>query len=114
MEFNLSITYVHLFGSILFTGIPDSKTFDVTLMITLLTNLVGLNNYNILPLVTDISPASDLARIKYHRNYISNNKDGKINNSSFSLAWDDIIQVCTIARGNFFKTEFSLNQCLEK
>lgn len=76
------------------TGCPNSDMFDVTLLITLLTNLTELYSYNDkLPLVTDITPSADLERIKFYRNQISHNKDGKINNSFFCTAWDDIIEV---------------------
>ncbi|XP_063402205.1 uncharacterized protein LOC134686468 [Mytilus trossulus] len=73
-------------------SVPDSNMFDITLMITLLTNLTGLNHYDKLPLVTDTTPAADLGRMKYYRNHISHNKDGKLENTFFSIAWNDIIE----------------------
>ncbi|XP_063404219.1 uncharacterized protein LOC134687690 [Mytilus trossulus] len=73
-------------------GVPDSNMFDITLMIALLTNLTGLNHYDKLPLVTDTTPAADLGRMKYYRNLIAHNRDGKLDNSFFNTAWEDIIQ----------------------
>lgn len=74
-------------------GIPDSRNFDVTLMITLLTSLSPLIHYDTLPLITDTTPSADLGRIEYYRNQLSHNEDEKINNSFFSTAWNDIIEV---------------------
>ncbi|XP_063402201.1 ankyrin-2-like [Mytilus trossulus] len=71
-------------------GVPESKMFDITLMITLLTNLTGLNHYGKLPLVTDITVSADLGRVKYYRNLIAHNKDGKLENTFFIKAWNDI------------------------
>ncbi|XP_063404394.1 uncharacterized protein LOC134687865 [Mytilus trossulus] len=73
-------------------GGPNSNMFDITLLITLLANLTKLDLYNELPLVTDITPSADVGRIKYYRNLISHNKDGKIDSSFFGSAWDDIAQ----------------------
>lgn len=80
----------HLF---LFTGDPNSSMFDVSLMITLLTNLTNLDHYETFPMITDTEPAADLARIKYYRNHIAHNKNGTIDNLLFSTSWEDIIQV---------------------
>ncbi|CAC5379513.1 unnamed protein product [Mytilus coruscus] len=74
-----------------FDGDPNSNMFDVTLMITLLTNLTQLNHCDKLPLVTDTTPSADLARIKYYRNHISHNKDGTISSLFFSTSWNDVI-----------------------
>lgn len=78
----------------MFTGGSDSKRFDVTLMITLLTNLTTLNHYDKLPVETDTTPSADLSRIKYYRNHISHNTEGKIDDSFFSTAWISIVEVC--------------------
>lgn len=68
--------------------------FDVTLLITLLTNFSEIHHCkDKLPLVTDTTPRADLTRIKYYRNWISHNKDEKIDNSFFSTTWEDIIEV---------------------
>ncbi|CAC5373906.1 unnamed protein product [Mytilus coruscus] len=66
--------------------------FDITLMTTLLTNLTNLDHYNEMPLVTDTTTAADLGRIKFYRNHIAHNIDGKMDNSLFNTSWDDIIQ----------------------
>ncbi|CAC5379507.1 unnamed protein product [Mytilus coruscus] len=76
-----------------YKGQPDSNMFDVTLMITLLTNLTKLNSYEKFPIATDTTPSADLARIKYYRNNIAHN-NGKIDSSYFSTAWEDIMEVC--------------------
>lgn len=83
------------FGLILITGNPVSNMFDISLMITLLTNLANLNYYCELSFATDTTPLADLASIQYYRNHISNIKDGKIDNNFFNKAWDDIAEVCT-------------------
>lgn len=85
--------FIHILCFDLSIGKPDSKEFDVTLMITLLTNLTPLIHYDMLPLITDITPSADLGRIKYYRNHIAHNKEGKIDNSFFSTAWNDISEV---------------------
>lgn len=74
---------------ILLTGSRDSKMFDMTLMITLLTNIAKLNHYSSFPVVTDTTPAADIERIKYYRNHIAHN-NGQIDNSFFNTAWDDV------------------------
>ncbi|XP_052087466.1 ankyrin-3-like [Mytilus californianus] len=74
-------------------GKADSRSFDVTLMTTLLMNLTKLNYYTKLPFETDVSKSADLARIKHYRNcisHISDNKDGKIDSACLNKAWDDI------------------------
>ncbi|CAC5364245.1 unnamed protein product [Mytilus coruscus] len=78
-------------------GSPDSKTFDVTLIILLLRNLTDLKppkrGFDNLPLASDTTPSADLATIKYYRNYIAHIEDGKIESSFFTKAWQDIIGV---------------------
>ncbi|CAC5379504.1 unnamed protein product [Mytilus coruscus] len=74
-------------------GRSDSQTFDITLMITLLTNLTQLSLCNIAPLETDKSQSDDLARIRNYRNHISHvtlNGNGKIESAYFTEAWNDI------------------------
>ncbi|XP_071146750.1 uncharacterized protein [Mytilus edulis] len=78
------------------SGITDSKTFDVTLMISLLRNLTTLplvppiNGYDYLPVTTETTPASDLARIKHYRNFLAHLHDGKVDGTLFTTAWNDI------------------------
>ncbi|XP_063420857.1 E3 ubiquitin-protein ligase DZIP3-like [Mytilus trossulus] len=78
--------------------VPDSKTFDVTLIITLIRHLTDLTpphgGYDKLPSDNETTPTSDLARIKYYRNILAHLDEGKIDNSTFkttfSTAWDNI------------------------
>lgn len=82
--------------------VPDSKTFDVTLMITLLRNLTNFTpprgGYDCLPTTTETTSTSDLARIKYYRNFLAHLGEGKIDNTIFITAWDDITGVSNIKR----------------
>ncbi|XP_071166797.1 uncharacterized protein [Mytilus edulis] len=78
-----------------FPAVPDSKIFDVTLMITLLRNLTNLTpprgGYDCLPPVaTEVTPSSDLARIKHYRNILAHLDEGKIDTAMFTTAWEDI------------------------
>ncbi|CAC5366874.1 unnamed protein product [Mytilus coruscus] len=97
-------------------GQPDSEKFDVTLMITLLTNLTTLEHYQGLPLVTDTSTSADLGRIRYYRNHISHIEDAKIDNSFFSTAWEDIIQAVGRLGGQSMLDECKTlrTKCLER
>ncbi|CAC5356933.1 unnamed protein product [Mytilus coruscus] len=73
---------------------PNSNTFDVTLMVTLLRNLTDQTSsaceYDILPPSTDISRTADLARIKHYRNLLAHFEDKKIESALFTTAWEDI------------------------
>lgn len=81
-----------------FSDVPNSKDFDVTLMIFILRNLTPLIpphcGFDCLPADNDISPAADLARIKYYRNYLAHLEDGKIEITAFITAWNNITNVC--------------------
>lgn len=78
------------------TGVPDSKTFDVTLMICLIRSLKSqtvahpATGFDHLPSAGDITLGADLARIKYYRNYLAHLNDNKIDKSNFTTAWNDI------------------------
>lgn len=78
---------------ITFSVDPDSKTFDITLIIVLLKHLTDIerpiNGIDSLPSETETTPCADLARIKYYRNHIAH-VDGKIKRSWLLQAWDDI------------------------
>lgn len=82
----------------MFAGVPDSKTFDVTLMITLLRHLTSMTppagGYDCLPQIVEVTQGADLARIKYYRNCLAHLDDGKIDTSFFNTAWTDITDVC--------------------
>lgn len=82
-----------------FPDVPDSKTFDVTLMTTLLRNLTTMTpplcGFDRLPSAMETTAASDLARIKYYRNYLAHLTACKIDVTFFNTAYDDITRVCT-------------------
>ncbi|CAG2215042.1 unnamed protein product [Mytilus edulis] len=77
--------------------VPDSKTFDVTLMITLLRNLTTISplvcGFDDLPSAVDTKPGADLARIKYYRNYMAHLSYGKIDTNFFNTAWNDMTSI---------------------
>lgn len=68
-------------------------------MIALLRHLTILTppyrGYDRLPSSNETTPTSDLARIKYYRNILAHLVDGKMDNSIFTKAWDDITGVST-------------------
>ncbi|CAC5388467.1 unnamed protein product [Mytilus coruscus] len=80
-----------------FPNVPDSKSFDVTLIITLLRNLTCLTpphgGYDRLPSVYETTPTSDLARIKYYRNFLAHLDEGKVDNAKFTTAWDNVVDI---------------------
>lgn len=69
-------------------------------MILLLRNLTTIvsprGGYDSLPSSSEISPAADLARIKYYRNVMAHLDDGKMDSRKFSAAWNDITGVSSI------------------
>ncbi|CAC5423968.1 unnamed protein product [Mytilus coruscus] len=75
-------------------GVPDSKTFDVTLMICLIRNLTSIsppiNGFDSLPLPGETTPGSDLARIKCYRNKLAHHDSNKIDTAYSNTAWRDI------------------------
>ncbi|CAG2207145.1 unnamed protein product [Mytilus edulis] len=77
------------FKSFVLTDVPNSDTFDITLIITLLRNLADLipphGGYDRLPSAIETTPGSDLARIKYYRNYLAHLDDAKIDNTFSTL-----------------------------
>lgn len=82
--------------------LPNSNSFDVSLMITLLRNLTGMTTphfgYDCLPSFHEMSESSDLARIKYYRNYLAHLKCNEVETGLFITAWEDISKV-----GQFYK-----------
>ncbi|CAG2233215.1 unnamed protein product [Mytilus edulis] len=74
--------------------LPDSSTFDVTLIITLLRHLISLkppdNGFDKLPSETNSTPSAALATIKYYRNYIAHLQEAIIKTSYFNKAWNNI------------------------
>ncbi|VDI57635.1 Hypothetical predicted protein [Mytilus galloprovincialis] len=92
-----------------FPDVVDSKTFDVTLMITLLRNLTDLTpcngGYDMLPSPNESTPTSDLARIKCYRNMLAHLDEGKLDNSIFIKAWNDITGAVGRLGGQSMKQE---------
>ncbi|CAG2237150.1 unnamed protein product [Mytilus edulis] len=88
---------------------PDSKTFDITLMITLLRNLTKISppvcGFDQLPTTTETKPGADLSRIKYYRNYMAHLGDGKLDTGFFNTAWDDITSAINRLAGQQMKQE---------
>lgn len=86
--------------SYVFPDKPSSKTFDMSLMITLLRNLTlmtsPLNGFDRLPSAMETTPATDLTRIRYYRNYLAHLDDGKIDITFFNTAWNNITSVRTL------------------
>ncbi|CAG2205865.1 unnamed protein product [Mytilus edulis] len=74
--------------------VPDSKTFDVTLMICLIRNLTSINpainGFDSLPLPGETTPGSDLARIKCYRNKLAHHDSNTIDTTYFNTAWREI------------------------
>ncbi|CAC5408418.1 unnamed protein product [Mytilus coruscus] len=72
-------------------NVVGSKTFDISLMITLLSNLANLSPpHGGLPPVTDTTQGADLGRFKYYRNYLAHLDDEKVISTVFDTAWDKI------------------------
>lgn len=80
-----------------FQDVPVSKSFDVTLMVTLLRNLTKqdptLAGFDSLPATTKTSKGADLVRIKYYRNYLAHLDDSKVDTTYFGTAWLDLTEV---------------------
>jgi hypothetical protein len=54
------------------------------------------SGFDVLPLEHDSTPADDLARIKYYRNYVTHSHDGKIDDVNFKSIWNELCAVCNI------------------
>ncbi|XP_052103708.1 uncharacterized protein LOC127737213 [Mytilus californianus] len=74
--------------------VPDSKSFDVTLMILLMRNLTPMNpplcGFDKLPSDLETTQAADLARIKHYRNELAHLQNCKVDTAFFTTAWTDI------------------------
>ncbi|XP_071176312.1 uncharacterized protein [Mytilus edulis] len=92
-----------------FPDVPDSKTFDLTLMILLLRNLTPITpplcGFECLPSAMETTPAADLARIKHYRNYLAHLDDGKLDTGFFNTAWEDITNTIDRLGGQQMKQE---------
>ncbi|XP_071122326.1 uncharacterized protein [Mytilus edulis] len=93
----------------MFAGVPDSKRFDVTLMITLLRHLTPMTppagGYDCLPHTVEVTQGADLARIKYYRNCLAHLDDGKIDTSFFNTALTDITDAIARLGGHTMEQE---------
>ncbi|XP_071159016.1 E3 ubiquitin-protein ligase DZIP3-like [Mytilus edulis] len=92
-----------------FPDVPDSKTFDVTLMILLLRNLTPITpplcGFDHLPSAIETTPAADLARIKHYRNHLAHLDDGTLDTGLFNTAWNDITNAIDRLGGQQMKQE---------
>lgn len=61
-----------------------------------------VNGYDDLPVTTETTPASDIARIKHYRNILAHLHDGKVDGTLFSTAWTDISGVRKILEQNTY------------
>ncbi|CAG2185172.1 unnamed protein product [Mytilus edulis] len=89
-----------------------SKTFDVTLMITLVKHLTDPKDltpprggYGKLPLANETTPTSDLARIKFYRNFLAHLVEEKIEDTEFITAWDIVTDAISRLGGQPMKLE---------
>ena len=77
---------------------PDSKTFDITLLFLLLTNVCGLtpplSGWHIKPPPSDTSFEANLARIKFFRNELYGHvSTTSIDTATFTSLWQEISAV---------------------
>ena len=76
-------------------GVPDSNTFDITLLFLLLTNICGLtppsSGWHAKPSPGDSSPEANLARVKFFRNELYGHVTSTgIETTSFTTLWQEI------------------------
>ena len=76
-------------------GLPDSKTFDITLLFLLLTNICGLSSpltgWHSKPSPGDNSLEANLARVKFFRNELYGHvTSSSVDATSFSTFWHEI------------------------
>ncbi|XP_076078807.1 uncharacterized protein LOC143048822 [Mytilus galloprovincialis] len=76
-------------------GVPDSKAFDVTLMICLIRNLTSvnppINGFDYLPLPGETTTGPDLARIKWYRNILAHHDSNTMSTGVFNTAWKNVV-----------------------
>ena len=78
--------------------IPDSKTFDITLLFVLLTNICGLSpplfGWHIIPPPGDNSLEANLTRVKFFRNELYGHVSTTgVNTATFNALWQDVSAV---------------------
>ena len=76
-------------------GLPDSNTFDITLLFLLLTNICGLSppltGWHTKPSPGDNSREANLARVKFFRNELYGHVTSTgVDATSFSIFWQEI------------------------
>ena len=74
---------------------PDSKTFDITLLFLLLTNICGLtpppSGWHTKPPASDTSHEANLARVKFYRNVLYGHVTTTgVDTPTFSALWTEI------------------------
>ena len=79
-------------------AMPDSNTFDITLLFLLLTNICGLSppptGWLTKPPASDTSLEANLARVKYFRNVLYGHVTSTgVDTHSFSVLWQEISAV---------------------
>ena len=79
-------------------AMPDSNTFDITLLFLLLTNICGLapppTGWHTKPPPSDNSHEANLARVKYFRNQLHGHVTSTgVDTHSFSVLWQEISAV---------------------
>ncbi len=73
----------------------SSRDFDTTLLVLLLRNICSLvppaTGWDSLPVVTDVAPEADIARIKFHRNTVYGHAtDASVDDATFCVYWKEI------------------------
>ncbi|XP_063448361.1 uncharacterized protein LOC134727895 [Mytilus trossulus] len=90
-------------------GVPDSTTFDVTLMICMIRNLASIiqpiDGFDRLPLPVETTPGADLARIKWYRNILAHHESNKMATADFNTAWSNISDAVSRLGGQPMKQE---------
>ena len=84
-------------------AMPDSNTFDITLLFLLLTNICGLapppTGWHTKPPASDNSHEANLARVKYFRNVLYGHVTSTgVDTHSFSVLWREISAVLVALR----------------
>lgn len=96
---NFEVTVLLDYTTFDVTGVtvPNSTTFDVTLMICLIRNMTSItqpiNGFDSLPLPVETYPAADLATIRWYRNKLTHDDSKKISTADFNKRWSYISDV---------------------
>lgn len=70
----------------------SSEDFDIPIMLCLLRNMppcvsAPITGWDTLPLPNDTSTGADLARVKWYKNVLTHNPNGKLSNTDFVQFW---------------------------